>query len=98
MGGYWFRPCRMASDTASSSFGSHSKSGKPCPRLTAPRSVASADMTVKMVVPTAGSLVVTGGVRTVMSELIVVDLAAHGLGNQVAVQAVGQQFGESVDE
>ena len=34
-----------------------SVSGKPCPRLTAPCSAASCDMTVKMVVPTFGNLV-----------------------------------------
>ena len=33
----------------------YGKSGKPCPRLTAPTSCASADMVVKMVVPTCGS-------------------------------------------
>src|SRR5690242_5338389 len=81
IGGYWLRPRVIASVTAWTSFGSHSKSGKPWPRLTAPVSVASADITVKMVVPTAGSLVRTSGVRTErVSELIVVDVAGHGLG------------------
>ena len=52
IGGYWLRPDRIAASTASSSFGSQSKSGKPWPRLTAPCSCASADITVKIVVPT----------------------------------------------
>jgi hypothetical protein len=51
----------IAAVTASSSFGSQSKSGKPWPRLTAPFSAASADMTVKMVVPMAGNLVPMAG-------------------------------------
>ena len=63
MGGYWFSPRVIASVTACTSSGSHSKSGKPWPRFTAPCSVASADMTVKMVVPTAGNLLWMGGVR-----------------------------------
>src|SRR3954465_11769954 len=87
IGGYWFRPRFIASLTASTSFGSHSKSGNPCPRFTAPVSVASADMTVKIVVPTEGSLVVAEGVRSAKgSELIVVRVASHGLGNEVAVE------------
>src|SRR6478672_2913172 len=45
----------MWRDTASTSAGSQSKSGKPCDRLMAPRSAASFDMTVKIVVPTLGS-------------------------------------------
>src|SRR3954470_19931234 len=44
--------CRV---TASTSAGSQSKSGNPCDRLIAPRSAASFDMTVKIVVPTLGS-------------------------------------------
>src|SRR6478609_380360 len=99
MGGYWLRPRVIASLTAVTSFGSHSKSGNPWPRLTAPVSAASADMTVKIVVPTEGSLVVTAGVRSARgSELIVVRVASHGLRNEVAVEAVGEQFREPVDE
>src|SRR3954471_14959196 len=99
IGGYWLRPRFIASLTASTSFGSHSKSGNPWPRFTAPVSVASADITVKIVVPTAGSLVVTEGVRSGMgSELIVVRLASHGLGNEVAIETVGEQLREPVDE
>src|SRR5665647_3372545 len=52
----------MASLTASISLGSQLKSGKPWPRLTAFFSAANADMTVKMVVPTLGSLLVRVGV------------------------------------
>src|SRR5438105_2519058 len=90
---------RMALVRGPSAAAMRSKSGKPCPRLTAPVSVAKADITVKMVVPTAGSLVRTAGVRTArVSELIVVDVATHGLGDQVPVQPVGQQFGELEDE
>jgi hypothetical protein len=63
IGGYWFWPLRIAVATASTSAGSQSKSGKPCPRLTAPRSVASADITVKIVVPTVGRRLCTVGVR-----------------------------------
>ena len=54
MEGYWFRPSRIASLTASIKAGSQPKSGKPCPKLTAWCSVAKADMTVKMVVPELG--------------------------------------------
>src|SRR5690625_5064750 len=56
MGAYWLCPWRMARSRASTSRGGTSKSGKPWPRLTAPCSAASWDMTVKMVVPTCGSL------------------------------------------
>jgi hypothetical protein len=61
IGGYWLWPARIAVATASSSAGSQSKSGKPWPRLTAPRSAASADITVKIVVPTFGILVTSVG-------------------------------------
>ena len=47
-------PACMARVTPSSRAGSQPKSGKPWPRLTAWCSVAKADMTVKMVVPTCG--------------------------------------------
>jgi hypothetical protein len=70
MGGYWFKPDCMAPVTASTSLGSQSKSGNPCPKLTALCSVAKADMTVKIVVPTDGSLVSTDGVRGVISDFI----------------------------
>ena len=63
IGGYWLWPAAMAAVTSSSSFGSQLKSGKPWPRLTAFFSAARVDMTVKMVVPTEGSLVPTSGVR-----------------------------------
>src|SRR5262249_19616271 len=56
IGAYWLRPSRMCRATASTSAGSQSKSGNPCDRLIAPRSAASFDMTVKIVVPTLGSL------------------------------------------
>ncbi len=49
-GGYWFRPSRMAATAISRSSSGPSVSGKPCPRLTAPVSVASSDMVAKMVV------------------------------------------------
>src|SRR3954447_4745856 len=90
----------MASDTACTRRGSQSKSGKPWPRFTAPFSAASADITVKMVVPTAGNFVWTAGVFTgTGSELIVIGMAAHGFGNQVAIEPVGgQQLREPVDE
>ncbi len=45
----------MCAATASTSAGSQSKSGKPCERLIASSSAASRDITVKIVVPTAGS-------------------------------------------
>ena len=82
----------MASVTWSSSAGSQSKSGKPWPRLTAPVSCASADITVKIVVPTFGRRLVTVGVRagveavqaswSRMSELVVGAMAAHGARDQ----------------
>jgi hypothetical protein len=46
----------MCRATASTRAGSQSKSGKPCERLMAPVSAASFDITVKIVVPTFGSL------------------------------------------
>src|SRR6185436_9145767 len=55
IGAYWLRPSRMYRATASTSAGSQSKSGNPCDRLIAPRSAASFDITVKIVVPTLGS-------------------------------------------
>src|SRR3569833_1591196 len=54
IGGYWFNPFCIACVTASTSAGSQSKSGKPCPRFTAFFSAANADITVKTVVPTRG--------------------------------------------
>src|SRR4051812_47439169 len=99
IGGYWLSPFDIASVTACTRRGSESKSGKPCPRFTAPFSAASADITVKMVVPTAGSFVSTRGVCTAISlKLIVVAVAAHGLGDQVAVEPVRQQLRELEDE
>src|SRR6187200_2947269 len=107
IGGYWLRPDRIAASTASSSLGSQSKSGKPWPRLTAPRSCASADITVKIVVPTVGRRVVTAGVlgsagsRTFTferSELVVVGVARHRSLDQRASQAIRSHFGERVDE
>jgi len=62
MGGYWLWPACMARVTASTSAGSQPKSGKPWPKFTAPVSAASADMTVKMVVPTWGRREVRVGV------------------------------------
>src|SRR5258705_12385775 len=55
-GGYWFRPALKYLVTSSSRRGAQSKSGKPCDRLIALCSWASRDMTVKIVVPTLGSL------------------------------------------
>jgi hypothetical protein len=60
--GYWLWPSAMARDSASTSRCGTAKSGNPCPRLTAPCSAASCDITVKMVVPTLGSLVSTWGI------------------------------------
>ena len=74
MGGYWLRPVVMACVTAPTKAGSHSKSGKPWPRLTAFFSVANADMTVKIVVPTAGSLLRRAGVRS----SVLVDIVLMG--------------------
>src|SRR5215472_9572432 len=53
VGGYWFGPSSSALAAASRMRSGPSSSGKPCPRLMAPCSVASADITVKMVVPSA---------------------------------------------
>src|SRR5436190_7875233 len=107
IGGYWLSPERIAASTASSSRGSQSKSGKPWPRLTAPRSCASADITVKIVVPTVGRRVVTAGVlgsagsRTFtwkFSQLVVVGVAGHRALDQRPGQAIGRHLGEGVDE
>src|SRR5690606_33311391 len=57
IGAYWLWPARIARSSASTRRAGTSKSGKPWPRLTAPCSAASCDITVKMVVPTLGSLV-----------------------------------------
>src|ERR1035437_6554489 len=70
IGGYWFSPCRMALLTTSTKCGSQLKSGKPWPRLTAFFSLASADMTVKMVVPILGSLDWMAGVFSVLIDVI----------------------------
>ena len=50
-GGYWFAPFAMAERAASSTSAGPSSSGKPWPRLIAPVRSASADISVKMVVP-----------------------------------------------
>jgi hypothetical protein len=98
----------IASETAATRRGSQSKSGKPWPRLTAPFSAASADITVKMVVPTWGSRAGEGGGAAqflggstrvspsgaAQRQFVVVDLAGHGAGHQVAVQPVAEQFGK----
>src|SRR5688572_23792421 len=102
IGGYWFWPGRIAAATASRRRGSHSKSGKPWPRLTAPCCWASADITVKIVVPTEGRRDCRTGVRMGVNRpwsqgrvvgSFVVGLAAHDLDDQGAGQALGQQFG-----
>jgi hypothetical protein len=78
IGGYWLWPAAMAAVTSSSSFGSQLKSGKPWPRFTAFFSVASADITVKMVVPTAGSLVAISGVRGAERTVLMVVVGSWG--------------------
>src|SRR5690606_10753939 len=45
----------MAWSSAATSAAGTGKSGKPCPRFTAPCSCASCDITLKMVVPTFGT-------------------------------------------
>src|SRR6185436_15997620 len=56
IGAYWFNPALMYFVTRSRNSFAQSKSGKPCDRLIALCSCASFDITVKIVVPTAGSL------------------------------------------
>src|SRR5664279_1308820 len=56
MGAYWLNPSRIAFATSSTSSAFIGKSGNPCPRLMDFVLVASALITVKMVVPTLGSL------------------------------------------
>ena len=56
IGAYWLWPARIARSSASTRRPGTGKSGKPWPRLTAPCSAASCDITVKMVVPTFGNL------------------------------------------
>src|ERR1700733_10231468 len=51
MGGYWLGPSISTLAAAARIASGPSRSGKPCPRLTALCSVAKADITVKMVVP-----------------------------------------------
>src|SRR5262245_19287542 len=60
IGGYWLRPALMYLVTRSRSSFAQSKSGKPCDRLIALCSCARRDITVKMVVPTSGSLEAMG--------------------------------------
>src|SRR5690606_7349212 len=64
IGAYWLWPARMAASSASTRRCGTGKSGNPWPRFTAPCSAASCDITVKMVVPTRGSLVggICGGI------------------------------------
>src|SRR4051794_9637219 len=50
-GEYWLCPARIAACAASSSSAGPSSSGNPWPRLTAPVRSASADISVKIVVP-----------------------------------------------
>ena len=47
-GGYWLTPARIAAIAASAISVGPSVSGKPCPRLTAPVSTASADISAKI--------------------------------------------------
>src|SRR3954471_994676 len=63
-GGYWLIPPRMAATAASATSGGPSVSGKPCPRLTAPVSSASADISAKTVVPSPSSRWATWSVGT----------------------------------
>ena len=55
MGAYWLWPAARCSATSARSRYGGSKSGNPWPRLIAPVSAASRDITVKIVVPTPGS-------------------------------------------
>src|SRR5688572_5655178 len=50
MGGYWFQPLTTASAALPRTSSGPGSSGKPCPRLTAPVSRASRDMTSNTVV------------------------------------------------
>ena len=61
IGAYWLWPSRIARSSLSTRRCGTGKSGKPWPRLTAPCSAASCDITVKIVVPTFGSLVSIAG-------------------------------------
>src|SRR3954470_16958838 len=61
----------------------------------APVFAASADMTVKMVVPTAGRRLAP--TRRSMSEVIVLSCAAARAQQERAREAVGQQLGEGED-
>ena len=56
IGAYWLWPVRTASASRACRRSSQLKSGNPWPRLTAPCLMARCDITVKMVVPTRGSL------------------------------------------
>ena len=68
IGAYWFGPRRRCLAASSTSRGGGSKSGKPCERLIAPCSAARRDITVKMVVPTSGSLLSSGITGTRMNR------------------------------
>ena len=72
-GGYWLAPPRKASAAAASISAGPSVSGKPCPRLTEPVRAASADISVKIVVPN-GRIRATSG----SAEIDVVTRSAYG--------------------
>src|SRR5258708_5894064 len=64
IGGYWLGPSINARDAASRKASGPSSSGKPWPRLIAPCSTASADMTVKIVVPRSAKTGFPRGIGT----------------------------------
>ncbi|OEG04354.1 hypothetical protein BFW25_19335 [Aeromonas caviae] len=61
MGAYWFSPASMASWVTRISSGSQGKLGAPWERLMLGWRAARSPITVKMVVPTWGSLLETWG-------------------------------------
>ncbi len=65
-GGYWLWPARMAAMAASATSAGPSVSGNPWPRLMAPVSTASADISAKIVVPNPWSRAARYGCRSAM--------------------------------
>ncbi|MEI9932962.1 MAG: hypothetical protein WDM89_21125 [Rhizomicrobium sp.] len=70
IGGYWFGPSSKAREAASRIATGPSSSGNPCPRFTALCSTASADIWVKIVVPSAAKTGLALGIFTVLARIL----------------------------
>ena len=69
IGAYWLWPrAQVLGDQLRAGARAASKSGNPWPRLIAPASAASRDITVKIVVPTPGSLLSGSGITRLAGD------------------------------